>query len=145
VLGLLGATVLLTQAALAQPAATLSVGARVRVTASTHELQRATGQYVGRRGDTLVVRLDSPSDAQRQVPVVAVERLDVQQGRAYHTGIRVGGLIGMLLGGGVTYAVSTPCDQQPGLVCDRAITAMSGALVGAVVGSVVGARGAPER
>lgn len=141
----------------------LERGARVRVTAPSISLEREIGTLGAVQGDTLFLEAGRFGESPTAVPLSAVTRLEVSEGRKGNAGLgmRVGALAGFLAG--VAVAASQiekrTCDlEQEGLDClgpdfddlgsDLAAglgMTMLGTVGGGALGAIVGSAFRTER
>ena len=133
-------TLAVSRAALAQ-ANVLTSGARVRVSAPSHDLKKRVGVLRGVTVDSLTVAFEGVSEP-LSMSLSAVSRLEVSTGRSRATGFWRGAGIGFLVGAvvGTLAAVSAQngCDDRED--CKLAYPALGagGAGLGLIIGGAVG-------
>jgi len=141
------------EAVMAQHAAALKAGARVRVWGPAWRDEALTGTLVSFAGDTLLLQAQGKADTLR-VPRSGVTRLDVSRGSASRVGagIKHGVIVGVIVGtvaGAAWCAAEYSCSSDEDAGANTLVAAFTGALVGLgsglVVGAAVGAARSGER
>lgn len=123
----------------------LEAGHRVRVTAPQLGIHRLPALFQERRGDVVVLRMDSTVS----LPVMAVTQLEVHDGRHGHLwrGVGIGALAGaaagVLAGPALSQCPSQGCDTSP--VLQSAVGGVAFGLAGGLVGGLVGALAKTDR
>lgn len=131
-------TLAVSRAALAQ-ANVLTPGARVRVSAPSHDLKKRVGVLRGATVDSLTVAFDGVSEP-LSMSLSAVSRLDVSTGRSRATGFGRGAGIGFLVGAVVGTLAAVAVQEDGCDDCKLAFLAfgVGGAGLGLIIGGVAG-------
>ena len=140
----LGIIATLPGALFSQTVASLTEGERVRITAPRVFARPTVGTFVGRHGDTLVVRgVRAPNDpTAMDIPVEVIERLAIIRRRSpgegawrgAQLGIVGGGLIG--LGLGLQKGKGGPPEDRADVGTYAAVGAGGLGLIGALIGAL---------
>lgn len=120
----------------AQIAQPVPMGARVRVTTTTHP-SAVIGQLIAVDDSALVVRrqLDSGDVS---IPRWLVNRLEVSRGTSRGASARRGAVIGLVLGGVLGFAAGEDCSTKDFICFDRGTTGAVGAMAGLSIGGLIG-------
>ena len=122
-----------TYAQAADPVTPLPLGTRARIFAPTLAPDQWQGTVLGQRGDTLLL---GGGSVRGQVPISAIERIEVHRGPNYGTGIVSGAVAGAATFGALYLLESQ--DSYGGVRSSQVMTALAwGAGVGGFLGFVV--------
>ena len=122
-----------TSAQAADPVTPLPLGTRARIFAPTLAPGHWQGTVLGQRGDTLLL---GGGSVRGQVPIPAIERIEVHRGPNYGTGIASGAVAGAAAFGALYLLESQ--DSYGGVQLSQMITALAwGAGLGGFLGFVI--------
>lgn len=129
----------------AQSEQAVPAGARVRITTADTSPVVVIGELIAVSESAVSVRRELDS-GDVTIPRALVYRLEVSDGTNRGASARKGGLIGIVIGGLVGFALGEDCGPDAGICFPRSETAVAGAGVGAAAGALIGfMAGASER